>query len=58
MRASVEQPAIRDNKGPVEFACFVMEWLPDELWVISVVIGLVFGLVWLLGLVLKSFFGE
>jgi len=58
MRVSTEQPAKRDNNGPAEFAWFAMEMMPDDLWVISVVIGVVFGLVWLIGLVFRSFFGE
>ncbi|HKD78371.1 MAG TPA: hypothetical protein VKH81_01690 [Candidatus Angelobacter sp.] len=58
MRFSLEQPAKRDNKGPAEFALFAMEWLPDELWVISIVVGLVFGFVWLIGILFRSFFGE
>jgi hypothetical protein len=45
-----------DHKGPDEFFWFAMELWPDELWLISIVIGVVFGLVWLLGVVFRSFF--
>lgn len=37
-----------DSKGPAEFIFFALELLPDELWLISIVIGAVFGLVWLI----------
>ena len=47
-----------DSKGPAEFIFFALELLPDELWLISVAIGVVFGLIWLLGAVFRSFFGE
>ena len=47
-----------DSKGPAEFIFFALEFLPDELWLISAVIGAVFGLVWLLGWVFRSFLGE
>ena len=47
-----------DPKGPAEFVFFALEFLPDELWPVSIVIGVVFGLVWLLGAVFRSFFGE
>lgn len=47
-----------DRKGPDEFIWFALELLPDELFLVSVVIGVVFGLVWLLGWVFRSFFGE
>jgi hypothetical protein len=47
-----------DSEGPGEFIFFALEWLPDELWPISIVIGVVFGLIWLLGVVFRSFFGE
>jgi hypothetical protein len=47
-----------DRKGPGEFVFFAMEMLPDELWLVSLVIGAVFGLIWLLGAVFRSFFGE
>jgi len=36
----------------------VLELLPDELWLLSVLIAIVFGLIWLLGWVFRSFFGE
>lgn len=47
-----------DSKGPGEFILFALEFLPDELWPVSIVIGVVFGLIWLLGWVFRSFFGE
>ena len=46
------------SKGPGEFIFFALEFLPDELWLVSIVIGVVFGLIWLLGMVFRSFFGE
>jgi hypothetical protein len=47
-----------DSKGPGEFVFFALEFLPDELFVVSIVIGVVFGLIWLLGAAFRSFFGE
>jgi hypothetical protein len=47
-----------DSKGPGEFIWFALELLPDELFLVSMVIGVVFGLVWLVGWVFRSFFGE
>jgi hypothetical protein len=47
-----------DPKGPREFIFFAMELLPDELFPVSIVIGVVFGLIWLLGAVFRSFLGE
>ncbi len=47
-----------DAKRPGEFIFFALESLPDELFLISIVIGIVFGLIWLLGAVFRSFFGE
>ena len=47
-----------DSKGPGEFIFFVMELLPDELWPVSIAIGLVFGLVWMMREVFRSFFSE
>jgi hypothetical protein len=47
-----------DSRGPGEFVFFAWELLPDELFLVSIVIGVVFGLVWLLGAVFRSFFGE
>ena len=47
-----------DPKGPGEFIFFAMELLPDELFLVSIVIGVVFGLVCLLGSVLRSFWSE
>jgi len=37
-----------DSKGPGEFIFFALELLPDELFLVSIVIGLVFGLIWLI----------
>lgn len=45
-----------DSKGPGEFIFFALELLPDELWLVSIVIGVVFGLVWLLGAVFTGAF--
>ena len=36
-----------DSKGPGEFIFFALEFLPDELWPVALVIGLVFALVWM-----------
>lgn len=47
-----------DRKGPGEFIFFALELLPDELFLVSIVIGVVFGLIWLLGWVFRSFLGE
>jgi hypothetical protein len=47
-----------DSNGPGEFLFFALEFLPDELFLISSVVGVVFGFVWLLGAVFRSFFGE
>jgi len=53
-----------DSKGPSGFGRFVLDSLsePDELCLIlipiSIVIGVVFGLIWLLGAMFRSFFGE
>jgi hypothetical protein len=47
-----------NSKGPGEFIFFALEFLPDELFIISIVIGVVFSLIWLLGAVFRSFFGE
>ena len=47
-----------DSKGLSEFIFFALKLLPDELWLISMVIGVVFGLIWLLGWVFRSFSGE
>jgi hypothetical protein len=38
---------IEDTHGPGEFVWFALEYLPDELWLISIVIGIMFGLIWL-----------
>ena len=37
-----------DSKGPAEFIFFALELLPDELFLVSIVIGAVFGLVWII----------
>jgi hypothetical protein len=37
-----------DSEGPAEFVWFAMEFLPDELFLVSIVIGAVFGLIWLI----------
>jgi hypothetical protein len=37
-----------DSKGPGEFIFFALEFLPDEIWPVSIVIGVVFGLIWLI----------
>jgi hypothetical protein len=47
-----------DSKGPEEFIFFALEFLPDELFLVSIVVGMVFGLIWLLGWVFRSFLGE
>ena len=47
-----------DAKGPGEFIFFALELLPDELFLISIVIGVVFGLVWIVREVFRIYFGE
>jgi len=47
-----------ESKGPGEFMFFALEFLPDELFLVSIVIGVVFGLIWLLGAVFRNFLGE
>jgi hypothetical protein len=47
-----------DSKGPGEFIFFALDLLPDELFLISIVVGVIFGLIWLLGAAFRSFFGE
>jgi hypothetical protein len=37
-----------DQDGPGEFIFFALELLPDELFLVSIVIGVVFGLIWLI----------
>jgi len=37
-----------DSKGPGEFIFFALELLPDELFLVSIVIGVAFGLIWLI----------
>jgi hypothetical protein len=56
--AGMARKTDKDSKGPGEFLSFALEELPDEFWPVSIVIGVVFGLVWLLGAVFRSFFGE
>jgi hypothetical protein len=36
-----------ESRGPGEFIFFALEFLPDELWLIALVIGVVFALVWI-----------
>jgi hypothetical protein len=45
-----------DRKGPGDFFWFALELLPDEFWPISIAVGAVFTLVWLLGMLFRSFF--
>jgi hypothetical protein len=47
-----------DSKGPGEFIFFAMELLPDELWLVSIAVGLVFGLIWLISMVVRTFLAE
>jgi hypothetical protein len=47
-----------DSKGPGEFIDFALEFLPDELFLVWIVIGVVYGFIWVLGAVFRSFFGE
>jgi len=35
-----------DSHGPGEFVWFALEFLPDEFFVVSIVIGIVFWLIW------------
>jgi hypothetical protein len=50
-----------DSKGTGEFF-LALELLPDELFLIPVVlgaiVGVVYGVIWLLGAVFRSFWGE
>lgn len=46
------------SKGSGEFVWFALEFLLDELFLVSIVIGVVFGLIWLLVAVFRSFFGD
>jgi len=52
------KPEKRDREGPAEFAWFAMELFPDELWPVSMVVGVVFTFVWFIGLVFRSLSGE
>ena len=45
-----------DSKGPGEFVFFALEFLPDELFLVPVVIGAVFGLIWLIREVFRMSF--
>ncbi len=45
-----------DSKGPAEFVFFAWEMLPDELFLVSLVVSVVFGFVWLLGAAFRTFF--
>jgi hypothetical protein len=50
-----------DNKGPGEFVCFAAEEmpkLPEEFWLVSTVVGVVFGLIWMIGALFRGIFGE
>ena len=51
-----------DAKGPREFFWFAMGLAPDDfelvLIPITLVIGVAFSLIWLLGAVFRSFFGD
>lgn len=37
-----------DSRGPGEFMFFAREFLSDELFLVLMVIGVVFGLIWLI----------
>jgi len=37
-----------NSKGPGEFIFFALELLPDELFIVSLVVEAVFGLIWLI----------
>ena len=37
-----------DSHGLDEFVCSALEFLPDELFLVSMVIGAVLGLIWLI----------
>jgi hypothetical protein len=47
-----------DPKGPGEFVFFALEFLPDELFMVSVVIGMVFGLIWLIREIFRMCFNS
>jgi hypothetical protein len=50
-----------DHKGPNEFVCFVakeMPKLPEEFWLVSIVVGVVFGFIWVIGALFRGIFGE
>jgi hypothetical protein len=47
-----------DSKGPAEFIFFALELLPDELFLASIVVGVVFTLVWLLREIFRIYLGE
>jgi len=45
-----------DSKGPGEFIFFALELLPDELFIVSVLVGVVFGLIWLIREIFRNEF--
>ncbi|HZI56628.1 MAG TPA: hypothetical protein VFF39_07620 [Verrucomicrobiae bacterium] len=47
-----------DPKGPREFISFARELPCDEFFLVSIVIGVVFGFVWLLREIFRICFGE
>ena len=46
-----------DSKGPGEFIFFAMEFLPDELFLVSIVVGVVFAFIWLVREIFRISFG-
>jgi hypothetical protein len=51
-----------DSNGPGESFFLALELLPDELFLIPIVLGavagVVYGVIWLLGAVFRSFWSE
>lgn len=47
-----------DSIEPGDFIFFATEMLPEELFVISIVVGVVYGFVWLLREIFRVCFGE
>jgi hypothetical protein len=51
-----------DSNGPGESFFLALELLPDELFLIPIalgaVVGVVYGVIWLLGAVFRSFWSE
>lgn len=45
-----------DTKGPGEFIFFALELLPDELFLGSIVVGVVFALIWLIREIFRAGF--